>query len=63
MFKDSGAAAYVEDTQTYAASPVVNVSKTIGAASGAGTGQAWLIVKVTDALGGIVADSVTIVIG
>lgn len=63
VFKESGEAAYVSDTQAYQAAPVVNVSKTIGAVTGAGAGQAYVIVSVTDALGTEKADSVLITIG
>jgi hypothetical protein len=62
VFKAGGAAAFVQLTDTYPSSPFASIDRTLAATPGAGTGDVWIIVSVTDAQGTTKADSASIIV-
>ena len=59
VYKDGRGAAFAEQTITYQAATVAQVSRTLASAN-AGAGEVYVIVEVTDALGAVAADTVSI---
>ena len=62
VFKESGDAAFVEDIDNFQNPTFVNLAKSLDAVEGAGTGSVYVIVEVTDRLGVVTADSVSITV-
>lgn len=62
VFKESGAAAFVSETETFQNPAALQLDNTLVAADGAGTGSVYIIIEVTDGLGAVKADTVTITV-
>ena len=60
-YKDGSGAAFAEQTVTYQAATVAEVNRTL-ASTNAGAGAVYVIVELTDALGAVAADTVSITI-
>jgi hypothetical protein len=59
VYKDGSGAAFAEQTITYQAATAAQVNVTLASAN-AGAGEVYVIVEVTDALGAVAADTVSI---
>ena len=62
VFKESDEAAFVQVIDNFQNPTFVNLAKTLEAVEGAGTGSVYVIVEVTDRLGVVTADSVSITV-
>jgi hypothetical protein len=61
VYKTGGGAAFAEQTITYQAATVAEVNRTLASTNG-GAGAVYLVVVLTDAVGEVAADSVSITI-
>jgi hypothetical protein len=61
VYKDGSGAAFAEQTITYQAATVAEVNRTLGSTN-AGPGEVHVIVEVTDAVGAVAADTVSITV-
>ena len=62
VFKESGAAAFVAETETFQNPTILHLDNTLLAVAGAGTGSVYIIIELTDGLGVVEADTVSITV-
>ncbi len=62
VFKESGEAAFLSETETFQSPTVLHLDNTLQAVDGAGTGGVYIILLLTDGLGVTKADTVSITV-